>query len=270
MSGIGNCFYRRLHCTLKNIVKKISELRIFAEKSAEMKAFLPFMILSTILAVSCQNKINKESGNELITSGTWQFVNENDTTNFLLNEGGTYQISIIKSEGNDKSVLSDSGTYRSLGFNIFELTPLEVKKDGALQTLTSSYIYRIEPTDNKTAVFSPGHLMKRIEGERDQLTNCTFESMLARGEFNYMFTRYTFKEDSLFRFVAYSQTEEIHTSDFKPDLPFQIQISDSVFSTIRTGPDKKLYIQDYSYQLYDDLLFFGKSNEPATFKKIEK
>ncbi len=235
-----------------------------------MKAFLPFMILSTILAVSCQNKINKESGNELITSGTWQFVNENDTTNFLLNEGGTYQISIIKSEGNDKSVLSDSGTYRSLGFNIFELTPLEVKKDGALQTLTSSYIYRIEPTDNKTAVFSPGHLMKRIEGERDQLTNCTFESMLARGEFNYMFTRYTFKEDSLFRFVAYSQTEEIHTSDFKPDLPFQIQISDSVFSTIRTGPDKKLYIQDYSYQLYDDLLFFGKSNEPATFKKIEK
>lgn len=235
----------------------------------EMKTFYAFLILIVLFLSGCNNTPKTATENKSEIIGDWQYAIDGDTVLYQLNAEGGYKMTEVKTAKTTSGILIDSGSYKNLSNNIYELSPFLIIKDSVNQPLTSKYLYKITLLTTDSAVFTPGQYMSRTDGNSKQLQNSTFESVILQSEYNYKFTRYIFKQDSLLRYVGYSQTEEIDDSKLRPDLPFSISISDSAFFTIRTGPDKKIHKQEYSYDLSDDKLFFGKKSESKTFKRLK-
>jgi|GEM_PF-5954906 len=221
------------------------------------KLILPFIL--TLLFISC----NRTDSNIF---GNWEGADGENKTTLTLDENGWYRLEKVVVAAK-KNVEVDSGTWIRVEGDIYEFTPLAVRRNGSTVNITTPVQFRLAPDKDGSLTMLQGMLFLKDTATGNRLEGSTWHNMTVQAEYNNAFTKYVFTGDSVFRYIGYSQTPELADSMYRPYTYTGLRIADGTFTTVRTAPDGKEYTEDFKYYFIGNKLFFGSSKDEKSLKK---
>lgn len=220
------------------------------------------LILASVIALALVACNRTEPG----IFGNWEGADGENKTKLTLDEKGWFRLEkeVMAAK---KNMEVDSGTWIRIEGDIYEFTPLTVRRNGSAVNITTPVQVRLTPDRDGNLTMLQGMLFLRDTAIDNRLEGSTWHNMTVQGEYNNAFTKYVFTKDSLFRYMGYSQTPELADSLYRPYTYTGLRVADGTFITVRTAPDGKEYTEDFSYYFIGKKLFFGRSEDKVSLKK---